>query len=173
MLRQSARDVGPPGYDASTGYGLIQMRAALTSPTPAGDPFEPNDGISFVDGSVFAKPDPYVWKGRGRRTLRASADEVEDPIDVYRIRLPKRSRARIRLRPSYGNPDLYVYRSSARSIGERKKIVARSKWKRKTDSVKITNRRRSSRRFYVAIRLGRSNRLDVSYRLRFQRLKRR
>jgi len=175
VLRQSARDVGPPGYDASTGFGLIQMRAALASATPASDVFEPNDGISFVDGSVFAKPDPYVWRGGRRRTLRASADEVEDPIDVYRIRLRKRSRARIRLLPSFGNPDLYVFRSSARSIRDRSKIIARSKKRgtRRTDSVRITNAKRSARRLYVMIRLGRSSRLDVSYRLKLQRIKRR
>ena len=99
---------------ANTGFGLVNLAAALALPAPARDVLEPNDGITFVNGSVFAKPDPYVWRGSGRRTLGGSADQVEDPYDVYRIRLPRRSRARIRLRPAFGNPDLFIFRSSAR-----------------------------------------------------------
>ncbi|MGH2944443.1 MAG: S8 family peptidase, partial [Solirubrobacteraceae bacterium] len=174
VLRQSARDVAAPGYDPASGFGLIQMGAALAHPTPPRDVLEPNDGISFVDGSVFARADPYVWKGGGRRTLGGSADSVEDPIDVYRIRLPGRSRARIRLRPSFGNPDLYVFRSNAKSISDDSKIVARSKRPTKRiDSVTISNRGRSARRFYVAAGLGNDagGALNTTYQLAFQRIK--
>jgi len=174
VLRRSARDVSATGYDPATGYGLIQMAAALAAPTPARDVLEPNDGISFVNGSVFAKPDPYVWKGLNKRMLDGSADRVEDPVDVYRIRLPKRSKARIRLRPSFGNPDLYVFGSSARSTSDSSKIITRSKHATKqTDSVKLTNRGRSARSFYVAIAIGSdaAGALNATYQLQFQRIK--
>lgn len=171
VLRRSARDVAPAGYDRNSGFGLIQMRAALALPAPARDLLEPNDGISFVDGSVFARADPYVWRGSGRRTIGGSADRVEDPYDVYRIRLPRRSRARIRLRPAFGNPDLYVYGSSARSIDDDRRIVARSrKATGSTDAVTIRNTSRYARRYYVAIGLGNSGgALNAAYRLHFQR----
>jgi hypothetical protein len=175
VLRHSARDVGAPGYDPATGFGLIQMGAALAAATPAPDLLEPNDGISFIDGSVFTKADPYVWRGTpSKRTLGGTADRVEDPIDVYRIRLPRRSRARIRLRPSFGNPDLYVFSSSARSISDRSKIVARSKRAtKKVDSLTISNRGRSARRFYVAIPVGddAAGSLNANYRLEFRRIR--
>jgi hypothetical protein len=170
VLRRSARDIPPAGYDRDTGFGLINMGAALALPAPARDVLEPNDGISFVNGSVFAQPDPYVWRGSGRRTLGGSADKVEDPFDVYRIRLPARSRARIRLRPSFGNPDLFIFRSSARSIDDSRHIIARSrKPTARTDAVTIRNAGRTARRFYVAIGLGDGPGLNSTYSLQFQR----
>ncbi len=150
-----------------------RTRAALALPAPARDVLEPNDGISFVNGSVFSKPDPYIWRGGGRSTLGGSADKVEDPFDVYRIRLPRRSRARIRLRPTFGNPDLYIFRSSARSIDEEAGIVARSRrGALKTDAVTIRNTGRTARRFYVAIGVGSAGSgINAAYNLQFQRLK--
>jgi hypothetical protein len=173
VLRRSARDVDAPGYDTNTGFGLVSMGAALALPAPPRDVLEPNDGITFVNGSVFNKPDPYIWRGSGRRTLGGSADKVEDPFDVYRIRLAPRSRARVRLRPTAGNPDLYVFRSSARSIDEDENIVARSrKGTLKLDAVTLRNTSRSARRFYVAIGVSTAtSALSASYSLQLQRLK--
>jgi hypothetical protein len=174
VLRRSARDVATPGYDPASGFGLIQMAGALAQPTPARDVLEPNDGISFIDGSVFTKPDPYVWRGAGRRGLGGTADRVEDPIDVYRIRLPARSRARIRLRALSGNPDLFVFGPTAKSVSENSKILTRSRrGTKRTDSVKVTNRGRRARRFYVVIPVGddAAKALTAAYRLEFQRIR--
>ncbi len=174
VLRRSARDVDKPGYDTNTGFGLVSMGAALALPAPPRDVLEPNDGITFVNGSVFSRPDPYIWRGSGRRTLAGSADRVEDPFDVYRIRLAPRSRARIRLRPTFGNPDLTIFGSNATSINDDDKIVARSrKATLKTDAVTIRNASRSARRFYVTISLGSSvgGGLNATYNLQFQRTK--
>jgi subtilisin family serine protease len=174
VLRRSARDVSTQGYDPASGFGLIQLAGALALPKPAPDVLEPNDGISFVDGSVFKKPDPYIWRGAGRRALDGTADRVEDPIDVYRIRLRARSTARIRLRALFGDPDLFVFGSTAKSVNESSRILARSRRAaQQTESIKITNRGRSARRFYVVIPLGddAAGALNASYRLELQRIK--
>lgn len=174
VLRRSARDVAPVGYDPASGFGLISMAGALALPTPEPDVLEPNDGISFIDGSVFARPDPYIWKGSGRRSLNGTADRVEDPIDVFRIRLAARSSARIRLRARFGNPDLYVFRGSAKSVSDTFSILTRSRrGTGRTDSVTITNRGRSARRFYVALDVGddAGGALNAAYRLELQRIR--
>ncbi len=176
VLRESARDVGAQGYDTATGFGLVQMRKALREPAPARDPREPNDDIAFVDGSVLGRPAKDVWRGAGTRSFSAGVDRVKDPLDVYRVRLPPRSRARIRVRPRYGNPDLYVFRSSATWFRRGFGYVARSRRAtRKTESVTISNRSAHARRFYVAVdvRSDATGSLSSDYRLELRRIKRR
>jgi hypothetical protein len=176
VLRRSARDVGAAGYDASTGFGLVRVPEALSHPTPVRDVLEPNDGISFVDGSAFGSADPFVWKGTGRRTLRGSVDRVEDPVDVLRIRMPRGALLRIRLRPTAGNPDLRVFSASADSTDDTGRIIARSsRSARATDSVRFVNRSSRNRTAYVVVDVSTvtGTALNATYRLEFQRLKRR
>jgi len=152
VLRSSARDLARPGWDADTGFGLLDVPAALALPTPVADVLEPNDGIAFVDGTAFSRPDPYLWRGGRARSIRsASVDQVEDPIDVYRVRIPARRAARIVLRPRGGDPDLAVYRGSARTLGRRGLIAASVRGPGRTDALTIRNRGRASRLVYVAV----------------------
>ena len=48
ILRKSARDVATPGYDTATGYGILDMTAALAAPTPRSDTAEPNDNAAMA-----------------------------------------------------------------------------------------------------------------------------
>lgn len=174
VLRHSAHDVAPAGYDRNTGFGLVNLAAALALKAPVPDVLEPNDGISFVNGDWFNRPAPYIWRGGNRHTLGGTADRIEDPDDVYRIRLPGRSSARIRVRPTFGNPDLFVFRSSAVSVTDvGRDIVARSrKGPMKTEALTIRNPDRAARRFYVAIVLGETGSgINTAYDLQLQRTK--
>ena len=176
VLRRSAVDVGKPGYDAGTGFGLVKMGRALAFPTPSRDPYEPNDAIFFVNGTAFAKPDPFVWRGKGKRRLKGTVDRVEDPVDVYRIKVPRRTRFAARLRPRFGDPDLFVYRGSAKSTSDTSKRLARStRGTRKIDRVKLVNKTGRARTLYVVVDVDdeKSGTLDSAYQLEFQRLKRR
>ena len=59
LLRATARDLGTPGFDSASGYGLVDVAAALTAPTPAVDPLEPNDDVDQVKpGARFARRKP-------------------------------------------------------------------------------------------------------------------
>jgi len=172
ILRQSAQDIGPRGYDPQTGFGLVSVPRALAQRTPAADPLEPNDEITFIDGTSFRRPDPFVWRGFPRPPLTASADEVEDPADVYRIQVPARARARIETRTLFGDADLFVFRGNVTSITGRP--LARSTRKgRVTDRVTVTNDSRVARRFYVAVLPVSRTTLNSVYSLRFRRLARR
>ncbi|OMF37344.1 peptidase S8 [Paenibacillus sp. FSL H8-0548] len=45
LLRQTAKDIGAPGIDSSTGYGLLQIDKAVSTALKA-DAFEPNNSLS-------------------------------------------------------------------------------------------------------------------------------
>jgi hypothetical protein len=150
ILRHSAKDLGDPGWDTNTGYGLVDLAAALQAPTPPVDPGEPNDGITFVNGATYERPDPYVWTGGSARTITASVDAVEDPVDVYRIRIPAGRRVAVRLTPTAGNADLAVYDATAKGL-QAKPLAKSSKGTGKTDLVHVRNRTRKARTAYVAV----------------------
>ena len=58
ILRRSATDIAPAGRDHASGFGMLNVAAALALPAPIRDPFEPNDDIDEVDPNG----DRYVCK---------------------------------------------------------------------------------------------------------------
>jgi hypothetical protein len=90
LLRSTARDIGPPGYDNASGWGIIDIPAALAAPTPPNDPFEPNDDVSQVKpGSLFEEGQPpLTTPAKPTVRLAATLDTGDDPRDVYRIWVP-------------------------------------------------------------------------------------
>ena len=92
LLRASARDVGAPGFDSATGWGIVDIPAALAAPTPPNDPYEPNDDIAQVKpGVLFADGQaPITRTGKPSIRLAATLDASDDPRDVYRIWVPAR-----------------------------------------------------------------------------------
>lgn len=174
VLRRSARDVGPRGYDQGTGFGIVNLSAALGAAAPNVDPLEPNDGITFVDGTTFGRPDRYVWTGRGRTNLRAKIDRVEDPVDVYRIRVPGKARIKIRLHPRFGDPDLRIYSGSSQSLQEGRIIDRSLRGAGRTDVVDLFNTSGDARRAYVVVTVepDKEGNIDSAYRLELIRRRR-
>jgi subtilisin family serine protease len=102
LLERSATDESaangctecPPGRDAYTGWGRLDIAAALTdltsgTPLPPPDKYEPNDDAG---SSAHALP-PLP------RTISATLDYWDDQIDVYRVVLKKGQRLYARLTP--------------------------------------------------------------------------
>lgn len=84
ILRESARDVGPPGFDPATGYGILDLTAALSWPTPIADSAEPNDSVTTATAlTTLSRP-------RGTTTGRVAL--FEDPRDVLKVWLPAKKR---------------------------------------------------------------------------------
>ena len=111
-MRLSAVDHDDPGWGPDTGFGVLNVEAALTRAAPPPDPLEPNDNMFWVDGRGFGRPDRLIFKGGKTRRLGATIDVFEDPADVYRIRLRGRSRVRITADPVRNDDvDLRVYRA--------------------------------------------------------------
>ena len=167
VLRYSSRDVAAEGYDRDTGWGLMNIPAALAAPTPPNDPIEPNDDIAFIDGRVFSKPDPVRWNGAGSASLSASSDQIEDPVDVYRIRLKPRSRSRISLRTTVGQAQVAVFDASAKTVsGKRGRVCNPS---RSGCVLRYGGPRKPLA--YVAVAAGGNQSFNANYTLRFKRLR--
>jgi hypothetical protein len=133
LLRASAKDAGAGGWDSSSGFGTVDLAAALTAPVPATDRGEPNDGPAQVDGTDFDKPDPYA-----SGTVKATAAPVEDPADFYRVRVKARSTKTIRLTTTAKGLSLTGYRGATR-VGSGR-------------TVKLRNASSRSRTFYAVVR---------------------
>ena len=90
VMRRSATDIAAPGFDNASGYGLLNLPAALEFAAPSRDPQEPNEkprqiephGL-FTDGTP-----PLTVPGRTAGSISARVDRSEDPIDLYRVWAP-------------------------------------------------------------------------------------
>ena len=98
VLRHSARHVGRAGVNLDTGWGVLDIAAALRYPAPPKDPQEPNDDINQVaPGNVVLRGRPLlVGPGRASGTVSAHIDGTKDPHDVYRVVVPARSQLTLR-----------------------------------------------------------------------------
>lgn len=90
VLRHSARHVGMRGVNIDTGFGVIDIAAALRYPAPPPDPQEPNDDIEQVaPGAIAPRGRPLlVSAARRHGVVRAHLDATKDPHDVYRVVIP-------------------------------------------------------------------------------------
>lgn len=119
LLRSTARDVGPPGFDDDTGYGVIDIPAALAAPAPPKDPGEPNDDVPQVKPrALFEAGQPALTApGRAAARVTASIDSAEDPRDVYRIWVPARRRVHVTV-SAQGNAAARIWGPSTVSVNE-------------------------------------------------------
>ncbi len=174
VLRASARDLDRKGWDPSTGYGMLNLLAALSSRPPAIDPREPNEDIGWINGRATGRVDPPIWRRGGPRKLRALVDKYEDPADVYRLVLPPRARVRVTLRPRFGNPDLAAFTRAAATIEDDEQLIGQSRRRgKRRDTLTLRNPSRRSRSAYLVVFIHRRTRtLDSRYELRVQRARR-
>jgi hypothetical protein len=121
VMRDSARDVGPAGWDADTGFGILSIPAALSEKPQAKDPQEPNDDVNLVR--------PHALTASGTRLsiparLRARLDVTEDPEDVYRVWVPARARIAAGTHSS-ANVNVALWGPRTRTVYERGKALRR------------------------------------------------
>jgi hypothetical protein len=116
-MRYSATDIGAKGFDEDTGFGLLNVPAALSQTAPPIDPHEPNEDINEITaGGLFAKNDtPVTSPGHGRASFRARLDVTEDPEDVYRVWVPPHRRVTIRVIPT-DDVDVELWDPSSPSV---------------------------------------------------------
>jgi hypothetical protein len=90
LLRSTARDLGTPGVDNASGWGMVNIPAALAAPAPPDDAAEPNDDVDQVKPGRLFRAGGLALTTAVRPSIRlaASLDTNDDPHDVYRIWVP-------------------------------------------------------------------------------------
>jgi hypothetical protein len=119
VMRRSARDVGPPGRDNQTGYGIVNIPAALAYPDPPKDPYEPNEDVSLIKpGRLFPDGEPAITTPTHTATrIPASLDQNEDPRDLYRIWVPAHKVVRVSVSAD-GNAAARIWGPNTISVDE-------------------------------------------------------
>ncbi len=137
ILRESARDVASPGYDIATGYGILDMTAALAAPTPLRDSAEPNDSAANAL-TVTTRAQPT-----GTSSGRVAA--YEDPRDVLKVWVPAHKQLRVTTK-AVGGVRVGLYSGGITSSD----LVASATRKGLTSSLTVTNRG-AGRTAYVVV----------------------
>ena len=174
LMRVTATDIGAGGWDEDSGYGIVNIKAALSAPAPATDTLEVNDDISWVDGRRLGKPDPFLFKAHDRkRSLHGVVDYWKDYADVYRVQIPARRALHLTLRMARGtNPDLAVYSKLGRSVYKARGRLAWSYNRAgKPERVVIRNASRRAQTVYAVVYspTAQDARYDAAYTLSVKR----
>jgi len=142
-----------------------------TSARLPGQSTQVEGGGDFLDGRMFTRADPPIYRGRGRAArFDASIDRIEDPHDVYRVKVRAHSRVRVTAKPLFGHITLRALSPGARSLSQRRRVVARSaRPGKRTERLTIVNRSRNARTFFVAIDVPNGLLLNAAYRLTARR----
>lgn len=119
ILKLSASDAMPangcaecsPGPDALTGFGRLDVGAALDSlqgPPPPADRFEPNDDVGSQASIVWS---PMV--------ATATLDWWDDPNDVYRVHLDRGQRLSVYVRANAKlDPSIVLWKPGLRNLSD-------------------------------------------------------
>ncbi|MGE5690645.1 MAG: S8 family peptidase [Pseudomonadota bacterium] len=147
LLRRSARDLGTPGRDDDSGFGLVDLPAALAAPAPPRDSAEPNDSIALVrgDGVLHRATAPLTTAARQRAAVTARLDAADDPRDVYRVWVPAGRRVVVTLRSADTGVTTRLLGTAHKGV---RAVATRT-------GVELRNAGRAGRELYLAASLGR------------------
>ncbi len=99
LMRRSASDIGEPGFDQASGYGQLDIPAALDLRTPLRDPHEPNESANEIEprGAFPTGTPPLTSPGHAAGSISARVDRSDDPLDLYRAWVPAGQLVRARV----------------------------------------------------------------------------
>jgi hypothetical protein len=165
VMRRSATDIEAPGRDDASGYGLLNVPAALTYAPPARDPMEPNDDLDYVrPGAVYAAGSlPLTTRARLAAAVTARLTAFEDPRDVYPVFLPAKKTMTVKTTAAV---DLTLWSSGTASVTEARPgsdRLARGVATSATETVTYRNPG-AAKTVYLAVTLAKGSR-DATYRV--------
>jgi hypothetical protein len=110
LLEQTATDRSPPGRDALSGNGVLDVFAVLEATArgvlPPPDRFETNDDAGAKARKLFG----------ARSIVRATIDHFNDPIDVYSVYARAGEQLRLRVSGLSGKSLLVLWRPGIKHV---------------------------------------------------------
>jgi len=88
VLRATATDMSPPGFDDDSGYGLLNVAAAAAATPPRVDATELDDDVQWLSGAYALRHPTYLRKTR-KATIADTVSPAKDPQDVFPVQLKK------------------------------------------------------------------------------------
>lgn len=175
LMRRATRDVFNAGWDNRTGFGIMDLNAALTLPAPRDDTTEPNDDIEWIDGRRLTK-EPALLRTKPAAVVNTTLDYFEDPIDIVPVYLPKASRLRVDVVPqAKRNVNVEVFSRKAKTVFYSKvppTLKARGYKKGAARETVFVTNRGSATVVYVTVYVPNSASFaDAGYRLLLKRTK--
>ena len=171
LMRWSAKDIDAPGFDEATGWGLLDLPAAVADSAPPVDPDEPNDDVNqIVPGRLFRTSDsPLTAPGRDHASLTARLDATEDPEDVYRVWVPAQRRVTVHVTVG-ADADVELWNATTPSVLvtgalRRKHLLAGSTYRGiHPQTVAFRNRLRRGTFVYLDVYLPEQGAVSAQYR---------
>lgn len=156
VMRRSARDLGPPGFDVDTGFGTLDVAAALAFPAPPRDPGEPNDDLDLVRPTGFFEngAQPLTSRTKPRSSLVARLDAREDRHDVYPVYLAPRKAVTVIVRPVAADVDVFAWRRDALTVLGADAIAESAHARPGEERLVLRNTSRAGTTVYVDVTLG-------------------
>jgi hypothetical protein len=172
ILRRSARDLQRPGWDISTGWGAVDLAAALRRPAPPTDPDEPNDDIRWLDGRAGLPQVPPLLRTGTSESIEARLDSLKDPLDVYPVWVPAYGAVAITVTPRGMPMDLFVWQPGTKTTraGSMGAVTSSRRPGLRPDEARIVNRSGRGARIWVEVRRVRARALSGSYTLGLKRV---
>ena len=166
VMRRSATDIDAPGRDDASGYGLLNVPAALAYPPPVIDPMEPNDDMDYVRvGAVYAAGSkPLTTRALPSAAVTARLSVNEDPRDVYPLFVP--AQKTVTAKAAGATVDLALWSNGTPSVtiaSPGKERLARGVTKGGTETVTYRNLG-AAKVVYLAVTLAKGSR-DAIYRV--------
>ena len=121
VIRRSARDIDRAGRDSASGFGMLNVQAALALAAPIRDPYEPDDDVEEVDPNGdrnLSKAPPLTTVAKHAVRIGGRVDAYEDPRDVYRVWLPANRQVTFQLTGT-ADGDLSLHRANAQTVAGR------------------------------------------------------
>jgi Subtilase family len=93
VVRRAGTDLGAPGRDDDSGYGALDVAAALAA-TPAAQETSPevDDDPFWVRGAFAKAHPPLLTRTKLRFKAAGTVSPAKDPADVFRVSLSRRER---------------------------------------------------------------------------------